>query len=46
MLCGALGFINSLADSLAGDVTILGVPKVAKLHVTHVNIVHVYFLES
>ena len=32
LLSGAFGFINSLADSLAGDVTILGVPKVAMLH--------------
>ena len=31
LLSGAFGFINSLADSLAGNITILRVAKVAML---------------
>ena len=44
---GAFSFINSLADSLAGDVTILRVPKVAMLQEhMYTYITCTYFLES
>ena len=41
---GALSFINSLADSLAGNITILGVGKVAMLQTYIVHILHVYLV--